>query len=181
MKALAVGYSKPDDNNLNDVEKALQDVVDNCDDELIVAQSKATLDKLRNTQSIIDAKSGEGSYIYASDSKHFFVLIFPNSAGSVNQAKARISDLNIASFSTKGLDTKSSFIDENNQIITVRSFVNKADAMDYYITFDVNDNQVKKLKDFDYFVITDKNFSSLFLEKDIPAYLEFFEKNYLKD
>lgn len=181
MKALAVGYSKPDDNDLDQVEKALQDVVDNCDDELIISQAKSTLDKLRNTQSIIDAKSGASTYIYASDIKHYFVLVFPNDAGSVNQAKAKISDLNLASFSTKALETKSSFIDENNQIITVRSFNNKEEAMDYYLTFKVNDNQVKKLKEFDYFVITNKNFSSLFLEKDIPTYLEFFEKNYLND
>ncbi len=181
MKALATGYKNPNPNDLTEVEKALQAVVDNCDDEIIINQTKATLDKLRNTQSIIDAKSGASSYIYASDSKHFFVLVFPNDAGSVNQAKSKISDLNLASFSTKALETKSSFIDENNQIITVRSFINKEDAMDYYLTFKLNDNQVKKLKEFDYFVITDKNFSSLFLEKDIPTYLEFFEKNYLKD
>jgi tetratricopeptide (TPR) repeat protein len=181
MKALAIGYANEDPSNLSQVEKALQDVVDNCDDEIIVNQTKATLDKLRNTQSIIDAKSGAGSYIYASDNKHFFVLVFPNDAGSVNQAKAKISDLNLASFSTKPLQTKSSFIDENNQIITVRSFSNKEEAMDYYLTFKLNENQVKKLKEFDFFVITDKNFSSLFLEKDIPTYLEFFEKNYLKD
>jgi outer membrane protein assembly factor BamD (BamD/ComL family) len=181
MKALSVGYSKPDPNNLKEVESALQDVVDNCNDELIISQAKSTLDKLRNTQSIIDAKSGASTYIYASDIKHYFVLVFPNDAGSVNQAKAKISDLNLASFSTKSLETKSSFIDENNQIITVRSFANKKEAMDYYITFDVNDNQVKKLKSYDYFVITNKNFSSLFLEKDIPAYLEFFQKNYLND
>ena len=181
MKALAIGYSKPDPNNLSDVEAALDDVVANCDDELILNQAKSTLDKLRNTQSIIDAKSGASSYIYASDQKHFFVLVFPNDAGSVNQAKAKIADLNMASFSTKQLETKSSFIDENNQLVTVRSFANKEEAMDYYITFDVNDNQVKKLKDFEYFVITDKNFSTLFLDKDISVYLEFFKKNYIKE
>lgn len=181
MKALAIGYSKPDDNNLTEVEKALQDVVDNCTDEVIINQAKSTLDKLRNTQSIIDAKAGTSTYIYASDIKHYFVLVFPNDAGSVNQAKAKISDLNLASFSTKSLETKNSFIDENNQIITVRSFADKEEAMDYYLTFKLNDNQVKKLKEFDFFVITDKNFSSLFLEKDIPEYLDFFQKNYLND
>jgi hypothetical protein len=180
MKALSIGYSKPDPNNLAAVEKALEDVLNNCDDEIVLNQTNATLDKLKNRQSVIDAKSGASTYIYASDSRHYFVLIFPNSAGSVNQAKTNVSDLNMSSFSTKNLEIKSSFIDENNQIISVKTFMDKDDAMDYYLTFKTNNNQVKKLKEYDYFVITDKNFSSLFLEKDIPAYLEFFKKNYLK-
>ncbi len=180
MKALCVGYSKPDPNNLAAVEKALEDVLNNCDDEIVLNQTNATLDKLKNRQSVIDASSGESAYIYDTDSKHYFVLVFPNDAGSVNQARSKVSDLNMASFSTKNLEVKSSFIDENNQIITVKTFADKDDALDYYLTFKTNNNQVKKLQEFDYFVITDKNFSSLFLEKDIPKYLEFFEKNYLK-
>lgn len=181
MKAMAVGYSNPNSEDLSQVEKALEDVIANCDDEVIVSQSQVTLDKLRNVQSVIDAKSGASTYIYDTDAKHFFVLVFPNSAGSVNQAKSKVSDLNIASFSTKNLETKSSFIDENNQLIIVKPFNNKDAAMDYYLTFKVNDKQVKKFKDFDFFVITDKNFSALFLEKDIEAYKNFFTKNYLQD
>ncbi len=181
MKALAVGYSNPDPEDLSPIEDALEDVIANCTDEVIVAQSQATLDKLRNVQSVIDAKTGASTYIYDTEAKHFFVLVFPNEAGSVNQAKSKVSDLNIASFSTKSLETKSSFIDENNQLIIVKPFNNKDEAMDYYLTFKVNEKQVKKLKDFDYFVITDKNFSALFLEKDIEAYLNFFNKNYTQE
>lgn len=181
MKALAIGYSNNNPEDLSEIEKALEDVISNCDDEDIVAQSQATLDKLRNVQSVIDATSGNSSFIYESDLKHFFVLVFPNDAGSVNQAKSKVSDLNIASFSTKSLETKSSFIDENNQLIIVKPFKNKEEAMDYFLTFKVNEKQVKKLKEFDYFVITDKNFSALFLEKNVEEYVTFFKKNYLKE
>ncbi|CAG5076839.1 type IX secretion system periplasmic lipoprotein PorW/SprE [Parvicella tangerina] len=181
MKATAIGYSNKNPEDLSPIEEALEEVISNCDDEVIVAQSQATLDKLRNVQSVIDAKTGASTYIYETEAKHFFVLVFPNDAGSVNQAKTKVSDLNIASFSTKNLETKSSFIDENNQLIIVKPFNNKEDAMDYYLTFKVNENQVKKLKEFDYFVITDKNFSALFLEKDLDAYQTFFEKNYLQE
>lgn len=181
MKAMAIGYSNPNQEDLKEVEKALEDVIANCDDEVIVSQSQATLDILRNVQSVIDAKTGESTYIYESSAKHFFVLVFPNDAGSVNQAKSKVSDLNLASFSTKNLETKSSFIDENNQLIIVKPFNNKEDAMDYYLTFKVNEKQVKKLKDFDYFVITDKNFSALFLDKNLEKYITFFTKNYLQE
>ncbi|MCB9195612.1 MAG: hypothetical protein H6600_05955 [Flavobacteriales bacterium] len=181
MKAMATGYSNPNPDDLKPIEKALEDVIANCSDEVIVTQSQATLDKLRNVQSVIDAKTGNSTFIYETDLKHFFVLVFPNSAGSVNQAKSKVSDLNLASFSTKNLETKSSFIDENNQLIIVKPFANKDEAMDYYLTFKVNEKQVKKLKEFDYFVITDKNFSALFLEKNIEAYMTFFSNNYLKD
>lgn len=181
MKALAVGYSNPDPENLKPIEDALEEVIARCDDDIIKTQSQATLDKLRNVQSVIDAKSGASTFIYDKDAKHFFILVFPNSAGSVNQAKSKVSDLNIASFSTKNLETKSSFIDENNQLIIVKPFKNKEAAMDYFLTFKVNDKQVKKLKEFDYFVISDKNFSALFMEKNIDSYLNFFGDNYLEE
>lgn len=181
MKAMAIGYNNTNPEDLTQIETALEAVIERCDDEVILAQTQATLDKLRNVQSVIDAKTGASTYIYDSDAKHFFVLVFPNSAGSVNQAKSKVSDLNIASFSTKNLETKSSFIDENNQLIIVKPFANKDAAMDYFLTFKVNEKQVKKLKEFDYFVITDKNFSALFLEKNIEAYINFFNKNYLQE
>ena len=145
----------------------------------MVQNAVATLDLLRNTQSKNDALSGASKYIYNSKDRHVFVLIFPNDAGSVNQAKTKVSNLNLTAFSTTNLELKSSFIDANNQMISVRSFKTKKEAMDYYLTFKVNKKEVKSLQDLDYFVITDKNFSTLFLDKDVAEYLEFFQKNYI--
>lgn len=179
IRALSIGFSNTNPEDLSEVEAALQLVINDCNDEAINEQAKLSLEKLRNKQSVDDAKSGKGTYVYDPEAKHFFILVFPNDAGSVNKAKTKVANFNNASFSSRSLDITSSFIDENNQIITTKSFANKAEAMDYYVAFRVDKKQVKTLnKDFTYFVITDKNFAALFVEKTVSEYVDFFEKNY---
>ena len=79
-----------------------------------------------------------------------------------------MSDFNKASFSTKNLEVKSSFVDQTTQVVVTKSFKNKEEAMDYYIAFKVNKKQVKDLnKGFEFFIITDTNFSSLYVDKDV--------------
>lgn len=181
LKTFATAYNNSNPTDLSSVEDALEELIKLCSDEEIKTNAKLLLDRLKNQQSVMDAKSGVSNYIYSSDSKHLFILVFPNSAGSVNQAKIKVSDFNEASFSTKNLETKSSFIDADNQVISVKLFDNKKAAMDYYVAFKVNKTVVQSLNvNYQYFVITEKNFAALFVEKDLPKYLEFFQKNYLE-
>ena len=180
LKVVATGQKFANSDSLAPLEDALSDVVKHCKGDAVYAPSKALLDKLRNVQSVSDAQSGKSTYVYSSESKHFFVLVFPNKKGSVNKAKSKVSDFNKASFSTKNLSVKSSFVDQETQVIVTKSFKNKEEAMDYYVAFKVNKKQVKDFnKDFDFFIITDTNFSSLYVDKDVQKYVAFFEKNYL--
>ncbi len=180
LKAVATGQKFASSDSLRPLELALSDVVKHCKGDEVYDPSKALLDKLRNVQSVSDAQSGKSTYVYASDVTHFFVLVFPNSKGSINKAKSKVSDFNKASFSTKNLTIKSSFVDQETQVIVTKAFKDKEDAMDYYTAFRVNKKQVKDYnKEFDFFVITDTNFSSLYIEKDVQEYVEFFKKNYL--
>ncbi len=181
LKTFATAYGNPNPSDLSAVESALEELIKLCSDEEIKTNAKLLLDRLKNQQSVMDAKSGASNYIYSSDSKHLFILVFPNTAGSVNQAKIKVSDFNEASFSTKGFETKSSFIDADNQVISVKLFDNKKAAMDYYVAFKFNKNIVQSLNvNYQYFVITEKNFAALFVEKDLAKYIEFFQKNYLE-
>lgn len=180
LKIFALAYGNANPNDLSSVELALEELIKLCTDEEIKASAKLLLDRLRNQQSVIDAKSGASSFIYASESKHLFILVFPNAAGSVNQAKIKVSDFNETSFSSKKLEIKSSFIDADNQVISVKQFENKAAAMDYYTAFKVNKTIVQSFSSYTYFVITEKNFATLFVEKEIDKYLEFFKNNYLE-
>jgi TolA-binding protein len=181
LKTYATAYGNDNPNDLSAVETALEELISLCKDEDIVSNAKLLLDRLKNQQSVMAAKSGASSFIYASDAKHMFVLVFPNTAGSVNQAKIKVSDFNDASFSSKNLEIKSSFLDADNQVITVKSFDDKKAAMDYYVAFKVNKTQVQSLNTtYQFFVITEKNFASLFVEKNLNQYMEFFTKNYEK-
>ena len=180
LKAVSLGQKYAGTDSLSYLDNALTEVVKHCKGDEVYAPSKALLDKLRNVQSVSDAQSGKSTYVYSSDSKHFFVLVFPNDKGSINKAKAKVADFNTASFSTKNLNVKSSFVDQTTQVIVTKSFKNKEEAMDYYIAFKVNKKQVKNFtKGYDFFVITDKNFASLYVDKDVQKYVKFFDKNYV--
>lgn len=180
LKAISTGKKYANADSLQPLELALGEVVKNCQGDEVYDPSKALLDKLRNVQSISDAQSGKSTYVYSSDATHFFVLVFPNKKGSINKAKTKVSDFNKASFSTKTLSVKSSFVDQETQVVVTRSFKDKEEAMDYFTAFKVNKKQVKDYnKGFDFFIITDKNFSSLYVEKNVQEYVDFFKKNYI--
>ncbi len=180
LNAVAKAQKYAGSDSLGLIDEALGAVVKHCKGDEVYKPAKALLNKLRNVQSVSDAQSGKSTYVYSSDSKHFFVLVFPNDKGSINKAKAKVADFNTASFSTKNLKVESSFVDQNTQVIVTKSFKNKEEAMDYYVAFKVNKKQVKHFtKGFDFFVITDKNFASLYVDKDVQKYVQFFEKNYV--
>jgi TolA-binding protein len=115
------------------------------------------------------------------DSEHFFALIFPKAEANSTKLKETIADFNTASFRNEKLRITNSFIDRENQIIIVRSFKDKAEAMNYYTTFKVNDSVLKEINEKGYqtFVITTKNFTTLFRNKNADVYQAFFEQNYL--
>ncbi|MCZ4410424.1 hypothetical protein O3Q51_16530 [Cryomorphaceae bacterium 1068] len=115
------------------------------------------------------------------DSEHFFALIFPKAEDSSTDLKVSIADFNTASFRNDNLRITNSFIDRDHQIIIVRSFKDKADAMNYFNTFAVNKAALKEINEKGYqtFVITTKNFTTLFRNKNAEVYQSFFEENYL--
>jgi tetratricopeptide (TPR) repeat protein len=115
-------------------------------------------------------------------SEHFFALVFPKEQDDANKIKEVIADFNTNFFKGSNLRITNSFIDKEHQIIIVRSFADKAAAMDYYTSFVINKTLLKELNEKNYtrFAITTKNFTVLFRNKNTDAYAVFFDNNYLK-
>jgi tetratricopeptide (TPR) repeat protein len=180
LKANALGQLSGD-LDLKGIEEALVKTVEICPTSPDGIQAKATLDIMRNRASIENIKGGGSPYVYDAAGQHLFFIVFPNSKGSINNAMTKISNFNKASFSTKNLKTTKTFLNTENQVIVVKSFPTKDKAMDYYIAFKNSNKQVKTLKSgYDYFVITDKNYTSFYVEKKIEDYKKFFKENYEK-
>lgn len=178
VNALGMLYSGVED-SLVVIEKGLESIVKTCEGSPYYDLAKSNLDKLRNINSINNARNGKSTYIYAPDIQHYFVLIIPNGEGNSNEIKVSISNFNKNSFSGSNIKTTSSFLDLDNQLVLVKSFLNKKAAMDYYTAFRVNKNELKDFNtDHIYFVITAKNYASFFIEKNVDDYMEFFNINY---
>ena len=141
----------------------------------------AMLDFLRNRKSMEDAKSGLSTYIFEKNAEHYFVMILPQGAGAVNEVKSDFSDFNAQLFGNDGLKVSNNFLDLENQLVIVKSFENKQKAMDYFTAFKFDVSKVKKYNSkMEFFIISNKNYASFFIEKKVADYKKFFEDNYLK-
>jgi len=177
LKALCYGELK----NLEEMDKALSDVVARYPIHEVGKEASAMLDFLRNRKSTEDAKSGLSTYIFEKNAEHYFVMILPQGAGAVNDVKADFSDFNTQLFNNLSLKVSNNFLDLDNQLVIVKSFADKQKAMEYYTAFKFDNSKVKKYNSkLEYFVISNKNYASFFIEKKVADYKKFFELNYLK-
>lgn len=122
----------------------------------------------------------KGDYVVKNDMNHYFAILIPNRGAKMNELKAKVSDFNGNYFSDKTLKVTNSFIDADSQILLVRTFKDKSEGLNYLNAFSSNDDELGGLNDqgHDAFVITSKNFATLFKTKDIQGYISFFQENY---
>ncbi len=114
------------------------------------------------------------------ESEHFFALIFPKEAENATTLKETVSQFNTEFYRNANLRVTNSFIDKDHQIVIVRSFKNKEEAMEYYNTFNKNKGLLAELlqKKYPNFTITTKNFTTLFRNKNADVYQIFFQESY---
>lgn len=180
LKALSIGRISPPNIDPGPFEKALGEVIKSCKGSGVAAQAQKTMDLLKNTASVNNASEGNSTYIYQATSPHFFIYVHPKEQGSINPLKVKVSNFNGSSFSSKGLITSTNFLNAGNQIVMVKAFKNKDEAMDYFTAFKVNQGALKPFNQGDnYFVISGKNYASLLVEKSDVDYKIFFKANYL--
>jgi tetratricopeptide (TPR) repeat protein len=187
LKAFAI--SKIDAGNTEAISDPLKELVAIAPASEEGIKAKQYLNKIKSGEPIVppddepDAMPQEvvSPYKLNMDSKHFFILVFPNDAGNAGKSKIAISNFNSNFYRARDLTLTNSPLGKDEQIFIVRSFKDGEDAMKYVTTF-ASAAGAKDLgnlaKDFDYFVINSANFATLFKEKDAAAYLEFYKANY---
>ena len=181
LNALSFGHLAYDTSYKKLFELALSKTVKECKGSEYYQPAKNLLNRLRNEQSLEAAKAGKSSFIFDNTAPHKFVVFFPKDAGNINSIKNKLSNLNKSSFSKSSLKTSNQFLNSEDQMIIVQSFVNVSSAMDYYDAIRLNKGALKTLfKDFSCFTISEKNLSVLYLEKNLESYLTFFNANYLE-
>jgi tetratricopeptide (TPR) repeat protein len=118
-------------------------------------------------------------YEYSENMEHFFALVL-NKGTDANQLMFNIINFNLDNFDDLNLKVESSELNSNQDIITVISFKNKAEAMNYYnktssddsFFKDVNKEGVSKM------VISKSNLDILKTDKSASRYLKFFNEYY---
>ncbi|HLP12860.1 MAG TPA: tetratricopeptide repeat protein [Flavobacteriales bacterium] len=176
LRAMTYGEMK----KMPEFESALSETAAKYPKEEVGIAAAELLGRVRNKVSIDNAAQGKSTYIYEKDAEHFFVLVFTSKMGSVNDAKAKISNFNSSDFGLDNLKITNTFLNTDDQVILVKGFKDSKKALDYYSAFKSTD-MVKGLNgDADFFIITNKNYASFYVEKVVADYVKFFKENYLK-
>lgn len=112
------------------------------------------------------------------DMQHYYVLLFDDDKIDAIDLERRIRAFNDANYLDKKLSATSTLFTMTKQILSVKRFKSKDEAMDYYN----NINTV--LKDFNqdqyiHFVISIQNYPTFYKNKNIETYEKFFKLMYL--
>lgn len=125
----------------------------------------------------------ESPYEYDSEERHLFIIMLP-ADGTVNTRSLRmgISNFNRKNYRTKNLQLSPIQFNEELQMVSVKDFSDEDKAMNYYRAFSKSKGEVKDINEGEFmrFVISYSNYATLYKEKDIAAYLNFFKQNYEK-
>lgn len=177
LKAKAYGNLQ----QMTELETALMDVVSNCKTDPVGPLAEDALKKLNQLdQEKEKEEARKNLFSFNPGAPHFVVILVPNGSYDINKMKARLSNFNKSSFADKGLKTSQTFLEKEMQTVIIKQFPDKAEAMAYYKAY--KETEEAALKEFnstyESYVISDANYSALFISKDLEKYKEFYGVNY---
>ncbi|MDO5759948.1 MAG: hypothetical protein Q4Q06_02860 [Bacteroidota bacterium] len=132
-----------------------------------------------NRDDILDAES----LVYRSkDMQHYYLIFFDDSKIDMAYMEKIIKDFNTKDYSEANLQTTSQLFTLSDQMIIVRKFKNRQEALAYYDSIQ-EDEEFSKLSSsyYRHCVISLQNYSTLYNRRNIEAYLKYFRLMYLKD
>ena len=166
--------------NMEEMEKTLSECSTLFPADEAGKEATALLDYLRNKKSLESSRSGMGDFVFEAESEHYFVLMFPSSFGPITDGAAKFSDFNSAYFSEKGYKTERLYLNADMQMIVIKGIKDKKEAMEYYQAFVNENDKMKNYKSSKFFVITNSNYATFFIQKNTDKYYSFFQENYLE-
>lgn len=164
--------AEPAKNLLNYIQKGPSTAIGKGTRKLLVGRVEAT-------------NQGETAVEYFPDdaSTHFYAVVVSANAVDIGKLKFRISNFNVEKYDEEFFEVASSLLDGDLQVITVKNFNNKKEAMDYYQAITADPAVYGEMKETDYrhFVISKDNYTRFYKNKNVFQYFQFFRDNYLKE
>lgn len=110
---------------------------------------------------------------------HYFCVISKDLT-KISELKSKFDSYNTNFFTDEKYKTSEIKLDSVTSVLAIEMFVNKIQAMNYWEKQKGKSSPISQYPDinFDYFVISDKNFAIMNNEKSYKGYKEFFNKNY---
>ncbi len=112
--------------------------------------------------------------------KHFFAVVVNPKKANQNQMVFNLINFNLDNYSNANLTVKADNFGKTNQVVLVREFKNKAEALNYYDAAIQNTELYKDVGTgvLATFIISDLNFEILKKDGSESRYMEFFKDSY---
>ncbi|MEA3449254.1 MAG: tetratricopeptide repeat protein [Bacteroidota bacterium] len=122
----------------------------------------------------------EETYDFDPDETHYYIISANTNEINTKQLRFEISNFNIFTFSRATFRVLYYLIDENTELVFVKSFKGKKQSMNYMKLIENNQNVFGELNPEHYtqFVISESNYEKLKKDKDLKKYLTFYGMNY---
>lgn len=131
-----------------------------------------------------DAPEAEETiYEHAPDETHYYMVSANTKNVDTKQLRFEISNFNIFTFNITTFRVLYYMIDEDEELVFVRSFKSEQQAANYMNLIENNQNVFGDLnpEDYEQFIISESNYDKLKKAKDVDEYLEFYRNNYLNE
>ena len=169
----------------------LQYVIRNCPDseeeeyarELLLALDPSSLRGGKDEANASEPEEVDVVWEHKPYLEHYFGILVPVGRGNVEELKATISDFNASFYESKNLRVTANLINRNFQIILVKDFKRQDYSLEYFDVFQANTSMLEAINSSGYrsFTITTENYISLFKNKEMDSYIDWFEEVYLTD
>lgn len=182
LKAFAIG--KLDGGNKTAISSPLEELFELDPDSEEGQQAKMYLNKLAQGNNIVSPDTNvapQSPYLFDENIQHYFLVIHPNDAGNLNNAKIKVANFNQEFYRSKRYQTTNAVFGSDNQVLLVRSFPNLDEAKTYQMAFESNSAKPSLgslANDFEHYMISAENFKILFETMDLKSYQDFYKDKY---
>lgn len=152
-------------------------------EKVISKMDSASMNTLPEKSSVRKDDAFGGKYSYDDELFHYFVLSFPKSAKiDVNRLIFDLANFNIDYFTSIDFDVEEIKLNEEIQLVVVRSLANKEEGLSYFGTILKHKEVFRTLNgtDYRYFLASSTNYRKIIEDQDLLQYLKFFVQNYSK-
>lgn len=173
LKAKAIGYTR----TLEEFKISLEEVIKKYPEDPVKEQAAQILAYINKNAVAPPKPLNTDSYVIEDDENHI-VLIKVNQQNNQNdRVKNLVTNFNTKYFKNVKFDVSKILIGSNQNMLMIRTFDDKRDAMNYYNMIQKQSTLDPSIKEGVY-LITNKNLRTLFKEKNIDAYAAFFNAKY---
>lgn len=172
------------DNELATVAQNILEYYGNTDIQALIAELQARPQTETYDDTTMDNNINKDiqkeKFIYDENDEHYYVIMLNSSNVDLKRLSFEIRNFNIFNFSMRTFNVINTPYDSNNELISVRSFKNQRQSVNYSKMIANSDDVFSKLNNVQYkvFVISADNFGKLQKQKNINEYLSFYNDNY---